>query len=152
MNHLRARRRLASLLDDFLEPEEEREVREHLAGCPRCRAVMDELEAGDALLSRVPAVMIPLAANRVGDDRLRALARWARPAPARPYRQLPAAGALVAALALTLFVAGSIPDPHALAGEESPRGLVMASMPSGFVVQTASFSESSGAFPAHLGR
>ncbi len=149
MNHLRARRRLASLLDDFLEPGVEREVRAHLSRCAACRRELSELEADEALLRRVPASMVPMAVSGAADARLRTLARWARREPRRSYHPIPVA--LATALGLALLIMGSLPQPSALASQDAPRTVVVASrMPMTFVAAPVSVGETTGAFPATL--
>lgn len=60
MNHRRAARLLSAYLDTELFPEEMAEVRSHLAGCPDCRAEMEELRATRRLLSSLEAPEPPV--------------------------------------------------------------------------------------------
>lgn len=59
MNHRRAARLLSAYLDTELFPEEMAEVRNHLAGCPDCRAEMEELRATRRLLSSLEPPDLP---------------------------------------------------------------------------------------------
>jgi anti-sigma factor RsiW len=140
MRHGRAVRLLSSLPDGLLDDRAERDVRRHVAGCPRCRAELAALEASTALLRRMPASLLPLAGSPAAESRLAGLARWASgpergrplPVPRSPGRiaagwleafGLPALGAVVGAAAVTLtLLAGSPSEP---AGGADPFNLVL---------------------------
>jgi anti-sigma factor RsiW len=76
MIHLRARRLLAQLPDDTLPPRTQIEVRAHVASCARCRRRLYQIQLSEALVRRIPASIVPVAANRDAYVRLAALARW----------------------------------------------------------------------------
>jgi len=59
VRHGRARRLLPALPDGTLPAEVEAEVRGHLARCGRCWREMRELELSEALLRRLPRVLVP---------------------------------------------------------------------------------------------
>jgi anti-sigma factor RsiW len=100
MNHDIAERLLPSLPDGLLPARTEAAVRAHVAECPVCRRSLDELEAIDALLRRLPTSVLPRHWTPAGDARLESLARWA---PVRgPHRAWPALSAFAAGASLAL--------------------------------------------------
>lgn len=50
---------LSAWLDGELSPQEAQELQEHLAGCPRCRALREEFTALSDLLREAPAPAVP---------------------------------------------------------------------------------------------
>ena len=77
MKHRHARGLLAALLDRTLPAAHEAEVRAHVDECRPCRAELDEHQAAETLLSRLPLTLVPREASRAADIRLASLARWA---------------------------------------------------------------------------
>ena len=104
MKHREARRLLSPLLDGDLPRAAEAALRAHLERCPACRRILRQLEAAEGLLRGLPACLTPLDPSPSGEARLRALARWARPAPREPAWRPTAVGALAAAAALAVLV------------------------------------------------
>lgn len=131
MNHWQARGRVAALLDGTLPAATDQRVRTHVARCPRCRDVLRELEASEALLRRLPAALLPREPSPAAEARLAALARWAAPAPAAAAGASPIqaalrpARALAAAAALALMMIGG--DPSEAPGSGEPFNFVLAS-------------------------
>ena len=68
-------RLLSAYLDDALTPDERAAVEPHLAGCPRCRARVDELRATGRLLAGLPV----LAPSRALRPRVQHGWLWLRP-------------------------------------------------------------------------
>lgn len=104
MNHRRAERLLSAYLDTELSSEEMSDIRSHLAGCPDCRAEMEELRATRRLLSSLEPPDLPgeFAADlslRLGR---RAPGLWGWQTPAWGLR--PATVFAVLALVLVLVV------------------------------------------------
>jgi hypothetical protein len=52
-------KKLSAYCQNELDPEESRVVRDHLAGCARCRAEKEEIELGIHLAERLPQVSAP---------------------------------------------------------------------------------------------
>jgi anti-sigma factor RsiW len=128
--HWRARRLLAALPDATLPAHTEKRVRAHLARCWRCRAVLRDLEACEALLRRLPVALLPLAPHPAAERRLAGLARWAgrRHAPTRRGRRQAVArklGALATAAGVAVAVLGHRPAPAPTSVE--PFNFVLAS-------------------------
>ena len=71
---------LSLRLDGMLEPEEERELEAHLAVCPRCRALAQELEAVHTAFPQLEDCSAPEGFAQGVMDRIRALEP--EPAPA----------------------------------------------------------------------
>ncbi len=76
MNHWTARRLLPCILDHSLPAAREAEVRAHADGCRSCAARLEELEASESLLLRLPLSLVPLETDRAAELRLASLARW----------------------------------------------------------------------------
>jgi anti-sigma factor RsiW len=108
MNHFRARRRLAALLDDGLSECEERAIRGHLGGCRRCRRHLAELELAAKLVEGLPHTMAPLEFDPSAHARLTRLALWSEE-PGPPLRDRWTAPALsVAGLVVAFTLAFSV--------------------------------------------
>lgn len=108
MNHFRARRRLAALLDDGLPAAEERAVRAHLEGCGRCRRHLAELERSAEWVQALPHRVAPLEFDPTAHARLARLALWSED-PAPPLRDRWTAPALsVAGLVVAATLAFSV--------------------------------------------
>lgn len=106
MNHWKAKRLLAAVLDHTLPPTVEAQVRDHADGCCVCARGLAELEAAEELLLRLPAALVPREATPADEARLARLARWARLAPPTwPERMgLQAVGALAGAALVALVI------------------------------------------------
>ncbi|MGH0033918.1 MAG: zf-HC2 domain-containing protein [Myxococcota bacterium] len=108
MNHLRARRRLAGLLDDTLPDSEAREVRSHLRRCRRCRRHRAELVLSAKLVEGLPHTVAPLAFDPAAHARLARLALWSEE-PGPPLRERWTAPALsLAGVVVALTLAFSV--------------------------------------------
>ncbi|MDR7402444.1 MAG: anti-sigma factor [Armatimonadota bacterium] len=81
MTHSRLVRQLSAYLDRELPPDDEQEVREHLAGCDACQEELRRLQAVRAILRRLPEPRAPADLAAVWGRRGRAGRRW--PATAR---------------------------------------------------------------------
>lgn len=142
MNHLRARRRLSSLLDGELAPDERLAVDGHLGRCSRCRRELAELRTAEALLRRLPASLVPLDAGPLGTGRLALLARWAPPPPEEAgWRLTGLTGLGVLSTVAAVLMVLVLSYPSGVAGPVEPadpsmgRGVeVAAQMPSSFMV------------------
>ena len=77
MRHREARRLLTTLLDRTLPAGREAEVRAHVDDCEPCQAELQEHEATETLLARLPLALVPRHASPAADVRLASLARWA---------------------------------------------------------------------------
>ncbi len=120
MNHHRAGQLLSSYLDGELLPGEATAVQEHLLECAACREAFERLRATKGLLGELavaeppvefwPAVREP----QVPRLALSAWRAWWRPI-LRPGAAWTAAAAVVVALALalTLFIKGTVDRLHA---------------------------------------
>jgi anti-sigma factor RsiW len=108
MNHWRAIRRIACLLDGTMSAREEAQVRAHLAACGRCQQEWEDVLLADSLVRRLPASIAPLAAGPESYRRLVGLGRWTAAEGPRPRGrfQIPAVGiaSLAAVLVLTFAV------------------------------------------------
>jgi anti-sigma factor RsiW len=137
MTHRALRRRLHDLLDGTLAEGDAADVRRHLAGCSPCRRELRELEAAEALVGRLPTVLVPLGRGAEASARLAALARWAAPVASRrpllvPRWSVPAASALAAASLVLLAWLGPLrPVVPGGLGERPP--MVLASIGTGSV-------------------
>lgn len=110
MKHRNARKLLTTLLDRTLPAAREAEVRAHMDDCARCRAELDEHQAADTLLGRLPLALVPREASRAADMRLASLARWAA-APMLSWQERLGLRA-IGAFAGTLLVAAVISAGH----------------------------------------
>ncbi len=113
MKHREARKLLSTLLDGTLPAAREAEVRAHVDDCARCRATLEEHEATEALLARLPLALVPLEASVHADARLASLARWAA-APVLSWQErvgLQAIGAFAAALILAAVISAGHWEP-----------------------------------------
>ncbi len=137
---------LSPLLDGELEAGPERQARDHLLGCPGCRACLQELEKNRDLLAALPRLPVPeCLRGRVMEEVGRAAPR-SRPIPrsrfARVGRVLAAAAVLLVSslVGLTLlgynsdepgpFVAGgTLVDPYTLDSGASVTGEPPLSLP-----------------------
>jgi anti-sigma factor RsiW len=124
MNHWTARQLLPAILDHTISARLEAEVRDHVDACPRCRRVLAEFEASEALLARLPAALVPVDPSVEGYDRLTSLARWSvDPRPEWQQRiGVPALGALAAAATLLMVISVSGWGPMDM-GRSSPMTL-----------------------------
>jgi anti-sigma factor RsiW len=117
VNHWRAKRLLACLPDATLPAHTEAAVRTHVARCARCRAVLREHEACEALVRRLPASLLPQAPNALAEHRLAGLARWAaraqtpRVAWSAPAVLARRAALLAAAAGMAIALRGEGPSP-----------------------------------------
>ena len=89
MNHLRARRLLATLPDGTLPAETDTEVRAHAASCKRCQRLLAQYETMDRLLRSMPSGLVPPEASAEAEGALGLLARWAGPARSPWFERLP---------------------------------------------------------------
>jgi anti-sigma factor RsiW len=113
VNHWKARRLLASLLDGSLPARSERALRLHAAHCGRCRVALAELLEAEALLAELPVSLVPLDPSPAAEARLAALARWAAEPPRSPAARLaPALGTLAAAAALAVMFSVPLSVPR----------------------------------------
>ena len=106
MNHWTARQLLSAILDHTIPAALEAEVRSHVAGCGRCRRILSEFEASEALLARLPTVLVPVEPSAEAHERLASLARW-NPDPRPQWQErigVPALGALAAAAMLVMVI------------------------------------------------
>ncbi|HEX2361048.1 MAG TPA: zf-HC2 domain-containing protein [Jiangellaceae bacterium] len=111
---------LGALAVSALDVDEERRVREHVAGCPRCAAELAELSETVGLLSAAKLAGPPLAVQpdpRVLERLLTAVAHERRLARLRRFALVVAAAAVGAVLAGTgtLLLANDEPPPPAAA-------------------------------------
>jgi hypothetical protein len=104
MNHLRARRLLATLPDRTLPPETDAQVRAHAAGCTRCQRLLAQYEAMDRLLQSMPAELVPPEASAEAEGALGLLARWAGPVRSPWFERFPLHPIGAVATAVLLFV------------------------------------------------
>jgi anti-sigma factor RsiW len=106
MNHRTARQLLPAILDHTIPARLEAEVRDHVDACPRCRRVLAEFQASEALLARLPAALVPAEPSVEAYDRLASLARWSvDPRPEWQQRiGVPALGAFAAAAMLLMVM------------------------------------------------
>ncbi len=116
LNHDRVERLLSSYLDSELTPAEAEAVQEHLLDCAECRDAYDGLRATKILLGALPLAEPP--AEFWAAVREPRPSRSAPPAPRRLFfRQrlawASAAAVLVAAVAVTPVVRGTIDRVHA---------------------------------------
>ena len=106
MNHWTARQLLPAILDHTIPTALEAEVRSHVAGCGRCRRTLSEFEASEALLARLPTVLVPVEPSAEAHQRLASLARW-NPDPESEWPErigVSALGALAAAAMLVMVI------------------------------------------------
>ena len=124
MNHRTARQLLPAILDHTIPARLETEVRDHVDACLRCRQVLAEFEASEALLARLPAALVPAEPSVEACDRLASLARWSvDPRPEWQQRiGVPALGALAAAATLLMVISVSGWGPMDM-GRSSPMTL-----------------------------
>lgn len=115
---------ISTQLDDALTPEEEEQLESHLAQCPRCRALADELADLHDYMTEMPRLEPPADLTRqitaaVAADKLRPLNRWGR--------QLRRLGALAALLAVVLVGAGmsGLFHPQQPAALDTPMPLML---------------------------
>ena len=129
MMHRSALRRLPELVDHALDEAGEASLRGHVQGCARCRRVLGELEAAEALLRRLPPSLVPRLASDAADARLAALARWAaEPEPVwRERFGASAIGAFAAAAGVVLILMSTTWAP--LVAEPAEAATLAAVMP-----------------------
>jgi anti-sigma factor RsiW len=139
VTHRRARRLLHALPDGLVPARTEFRVRQHAAGCARCRGTLLAIDASEALLRRLPTPLVPQDACAEADARLAVLARWSAPSgrarePAVPLSHpvrwgVPAVGFATAAacLAAVLFVGAPSREAAPSYGSEEAFNFVLAS-------------------------
>ena len=109
MNHWTARKLLPAILDHTIPAALEAEVRCHVDGCGRCRRILSEFEASEALLARLPTALVPVEPSAEAHERLASLARW-NPEPRSEWQErigVSAIGALGAAAMLAMVISVS---------------------------------------------
>ncbi len=120
MNHFRAKRRLAGLLDGWLTAREEAGVRRHVAACRRCARHLWELRASEQLLRGLPHALAPRVWTPAGEAGLRAAAGLAPSFAVAVEDRMAMRAAVATALVVALFAVVASGPWNARARE--PRG------------------------------
>jgi hypothetical protein len=124
---------LGAYVLDVLEPEERREIEEHLAGCAECRAELAELEAVKNVLDELPPEALmhgPPDADLVLQRTLRQMRSESSTQNRRGWSMAVAAAAIVLAVALGAGVAIGRGTKSSIQGGGSPTPPVITVGPS----------------------